>query len=99
MCTFVKENHQDLIETIEKDGNLVKYLEMSGNSYGVDFLDEFSVYLGQCSHLTHLNLNNIFVSRLKEEIPKGLLHLTVCFQPEQIVFLDLSNNAIAPNGC
>ena len=79
MNTFVKEDNQDLIEKIEKDGHLVKYLDMYGNSYGVEFLDEFSVYLGQCVNLTHLNLNNIFVSRLKEEIPRGLLHLTVCF--------------------
>lgn len=49
MCKFIPEDHQDIIEKIEKDSEIIKYLEMHGNSYGVDFLDEFSVYLGQCN--------------------------------------------------
>ncbi len=57
------------------------------------------MHLGQCSQISHVNLNNVFVSRLPTEIPRALLHLMVSFDPAKVSFLDLSNNAIAPNGC
>ena len=33
---------KDALEQIEKGADQIRYLEMSGNSYGVDFMAEFS---------------------------------------------------------
>ena len=72
---------------------------MSGNSYGVRFMEDWSLYLGQCENISHININDIFVSRLSDEIPMSLINLTLCFDASKIKFMDLSNNAISANGC
>lgn len=73
-------------------------MDMSGNSYGLGYMEDFSVLVGSTQHISHLNLNNTMVERTKEEVPKILLNLTCALNPLSLKFLDISNNAISTNG-
>lgn len=48
---------------------------MSGNSYGVSYMEDFSILVGNTQNISHLNINNTMAQR-KDEIPKILLNLT-----------------------
>ena len=70
---------------------------MSGNSYGVSYMEDFSILVGNTQNISHLNINNTMAQR-KDEIPKILLNLTCALNSINIQFIDLSNNAISVNG-
>eukprot|EP01015_Nassula_variabilis_P001574 TRINITY_DN1084_c0_g1_i23.p1 TRINITY_DN1084_c0_g1~~TRINITY_DN1084_c0_g1_i23.p1 ORF type:complete len:324 (+),score=72.25 TRINITY_DN1084_c0_g1_i23:66-1037(+) len=76
-----------------------KYVSISGNSYSKEFCRDFGEELKKCVNLERLNLNDIFVGRKKDEIPESLTNLTKYLASnEKLYAMDLSNNAIGPNG-
>lgn len=97
MDSLDETHHKVTLDWLEKHAQTIRYLQLTGNSYGVHFMEQLAPLLTPLT-ITHLGLNNVFVSRLNTEIPPALICLTGGLRPEAVKFLDLSNNAIAPNG-
>ena len=45
-----------------------------------------------------IDFSNIFVSRLRAEIPKSLEVMAISLLPKQLIEIDLSDNAFGPDG-
>jgi Ran GTPase-activating protein 1 len=54
--------------------------------------------LAKCRNLKEANFSNIFISRLKEEIPISLKLMMDAIEDKHITHLDLSHNAFGPQG-
>jgi Ran GTPase-activating protein 1 len=78
----------------------VEKITLGGNSYGYEACEWLSDLLkGQDTpSLTAIDFSNIFVSRLRAELPKSLELMSVALLPKQLVELDLSDNAFGPDG-
>ena len=96
--SFNQAENKEIVEKMQNQGEKIKYLDMGGNSYGLGYMEDFSILLGHTQNISHLNLNNIMVRRLQDEIPKMLLNLTCALNTSTLQFIDLSNNAISTNG-
>jgi len=48
--------------------------------------------------LRAIDFSNIFVSRLRAELPKSLEVMAVSLLPKQLIEIDLSDNAFGPDG-
>jgi Ran GTPase-activating protein 1 len=48
--------------------------------------------------INDLNINDIFVSRLKEEIPQSIEYISKGLIGKNLLKLDISNNAVNPYG-
>lgn len=92
------EDVTDLVEQIRNNDDQIGTLQLDGNSYGIEPLKEIGQSLQTCHNLRHLFLNDMFTSRLKDEIPKALYYLLVGLQSSraEIVTLNLNDNAIGP---
>jgi Ran GTPase-activating protein 1 len=97
--TVDDEKCQDAIKAIQENKDTITYLGLSGNSYSKNFCEGFAKLIKACPNIERLNANDCFVSRLKDDIPFSLEYLTgaLISQPKFIA-LDLSNNAVGPNG-
>lgn len=92
------EDVTDLVEQIRDNEDKIGTLQLDGNSYGVEPLKEIGQSLQTCHNLRHLFLNDMFTSRLKDEIPMALRYLLGGVQASQaqIITLNLNDNAIGP---
>lgn len=73
---------------------------MSGNSYGFEPCSYLAkeIYSKNAPNLTTINFSNIFVSRLRAELPASLQVMAEALLDKKIVELDLSDNAFGPDG-
>ncbi|OTF70652.1 ran GTPase-activating protein 1-like protein [Euroglyphus maynei] len=92
------EDVSDLVEQIRLNEDQIATLQLDGNSYGIEPLKEIGQSLQTCHNLRHLFLNDMFTSRLKDEIPKALRYLFLGVQSSraEIITLNLNDNAIGP---
>jgi Ran GTPase-activating protein 1 len=73
-------------------------LTLSGNSYSTEACQYIAQQIKDWTNLRHVNFGNIFVSRLREDLPKSLKILMDSIVDKKIISLDLSNNAFGPDG-
>jgi Ran GTPase-activating protein (RanGAP) involved in mRNA processing and transport len=71
---------------------------LSGNSYSDVFFDELGPYLQSKKHIKRVILSDIFTTR-KNEILPALRCLNKVLQNKGIQLLDMSSNALCPDGC
>lgn len=72
-------------------------ISLSGNSYGLPFFEELAPLLKKITSVKKLLLSDIFISR-KDSIVPSLKILSECFSHKNVAYLDLSSNALCPDG-
>ncbi|KAI2795830.1 hypothetical protein RDWZM_004243 [Blomia tropicalis] len=88
----------DLIDEIKQKEDSLETLVLEGNSYGIEPLKAIGEALTMCHQVKHLMLNDMFISRLKTEIPEALRLLFggIMSSEAKIITLNLNDNAIGP---
>lgn len=88
----------DLVEEIRSKADSLETLILEGNSYGIEAARVLGEELSMCPNLKHLYMNDMFISRLKTEIPEALRLMFggVMASGAKIITLNLNDNAIGP---
>lgn len=94
------DDHAELRAAFEgKDLSKFDGLTLSGNSYGTPACTWIAQNILQgWTNLKYVNFSNIFISRLKEDLPVSLKIMMEAIMGKQIEHLDLSHNAFGPQG-
>lgn len=92
---FLAAAHAD-----EVDLSKVTKITLGGNSYGFSACEWLAQHLKSqdTPNLRAIDFSNIFVSRLRAEIPRSLEVMAISLLPKQLVEIDLSDNAFGPDG-
>ena len=94
----VNELSAEHVKELDAKLETLSFLDIQGNSYSKDFCQQLGAKLGGASRLERLNLNDIFVGRLKNEIPEAIEFLATAFVAKPLRAIDFSNNAVNPFG-
>ena len=86
----------DMISEIAKNKSEITSLELTHCSIGTECAKKLSEAISLCDNLTSVNYRDLFVSRLKEDLPISLKYLMEAISNKKISFLDLSDNAFGP---
>ena len=86
----------EMISDITKNKSEITSLELSHCSIGTECAKKLSEAISVCEKLTSVNYRDLFVSRLKEDLPISLKYLMEVISNKKISFLDLSDNAFGP---
>ena len=86
------DDPSDLTEMISE----ITSLELTHCSIGTECAKKLSEAISLCENLTSVNYRDLFVSRLKEDLPISLKYLMEAISNKKIEFLDLSDNAFGP---
>lgn len=76
----------------------VTKITLGGNSYGFEACEWVAKTLSKCESLRAIDFSNIFVSRLRAELPKSLQIMAEAMLPKDLCEVDLSDNAFGPDG-
>ena len=87
---------EKMISEITENKSKIKSFELTHNSIGVECAKELSKAISLIENLSSVNYRDLFVSRLKEELPISLKYLMESLMNKNISFLDLSDNAFGP---
>ena len=85
-----------MISEITKSKYEITSLELTHCSIGTECAKKLSEAISLCDNLTSVNYRDLFVSRLKEDLPISLKYLMEAISNKKISFLDLSDNAFGP---
>ena len=85
-----------MMKEIEENKSKITSLELTHNSIGTECAKRLSSAISQLENLTSVNYRDLFVSRLKEDLPISLKFLMESLSNKKISFLDLSDNAFGP---
>ena len=85
-----------MISEITKSKSEITSLELTHCSIGTECAKKLSEAISLCDNLTSVNYRDLFVSRLKEDLPISLKYLMEAISNKKITFLDLSDNAFGP---
>ena len=86
----------EMISNITKNKSEITSLVLSHCSIGTECAKKLSEAITLCENLTSVNYRDLFVSRLKEDLPISLKYLMEAISNKKISFLDLSDNAFGP---
>ena len=86
----------EMISEITKNKSEITILELTHCSIGTECAKKLSEAITLCEKLTSVNYRDLFVSRLKEDLPISLKYLMEAISSKKISFLDLSDNAFGP---
>lgn len=89
---------EKILSDLEKGSSSIQLIRLSNHSISYDVAEALSIKIKNLKNLTHADYRDIFVSRLREEIPKSLTLLVQALTDKNITFLDLSDNAFGPIG-
>ena len=85
-----------MISEITENKSKITSLELTHNSIGTECAKRLSEAISLIENLTSVNYRDLFVSRLKEDLPISLKYLMESLSNKNINFLDLSDNAFGP---
>ncbi|XP_017069689.2 ran GTPase-activating protein [Drosophila eugracilis] len=90
---------QDVVDALNKQ-TTVHYLNLDGNTLGVEAAKAIGEGLKRHPEFRKALWKNLFTRRLKSEIPEALKHLGAALNVAgaKLTVLDLSDNALGPNG-
>lgn len=94
-----KPEHMELLLKYFNGLNFEEFngLTLSGNSYGVQACNWIAAnVLAPWEKLREVNISNIFVGRLKDEIPPSMKAMMDALLDKKIIRLDMSHNAFGP---
>ncbi|EGR29208.1 ran gtpase-activating protein 1, putative [Ichthyophthirius multifiliis] len=90
------QSEQDFLkEHIEKN---IQHMVLTGNSYSKNFCEQLGEYFKKSQNLIKIDIHDIFVTRLKTEIPEAISFLGNSLIGKNITELDISDNAVNPFG-
>ena len=87
---------EQMISEITDNKSKITSLELTHNSIGTECAKELSKAISLIENLSSVNYRDLFVSRLKEDLPISLKYLMESLMNKKISFLDLSDNAFGP---
>ena len=87
---------EQMISEILENKSKITSLELAHNSIGIECAKKLSSVISEIENLTSVNYRDLFVSRLKEDLPISLKYLMKSLSNKRIIFLDLSDNAFGP---
>lgn len=85
-----------IIADLEKNKDQITGIELSSNSIGIECAKVLANAIQNLTKLEKVNYRDIFVSRLKEDLPISLELLMKAIMDKKIKILDLSDNAFGP---
>ncbi|XP_017050524.2 ran GTPase-activating protein [Drosophila ficusphila] len=90
---------KDVVDALNKQ-TTVHYLNLDGNTLGVEAAQAIGEALKRHPEFRKALWKNLFTRRLKSEIPEALKHLGagLIAAGAKLTVLDLSDNALGPNG-
>ncbi|XP_033170216.1 ran GTPase-activating protein [Drosophila mauritiana] len=90
---------QEVVDALNKQ-TTVHYLNLDGNTLGVEAAKAIGEGLKRHPEFRKALWKNLFTGRLKSEIPEALEHLgdALIVAGAKLTVLDLSDNALGPNG-
>ena len=91
----IKDLEQMISEILENKSKITS-LELTHNSIGIECAKKLSSAISLIENLSSVNYRDLFVSRLKEDLPISLKYLMESLLDKNISFLDLSDNAFGP---
>lgn len=89
---------ESILKDLEEKKDQITELHLSNNSIGLEVSEALAEKISKLKNLTYAGFNDIYVSRLREEIPKSLSYFISAIQDKNITVLDLSDNAFGPIG-
>jgi len=84
---------EPMISEIMENKSKITSLELTHNSIGIECAKKLSSVISLIENLSSVNYRDLFVSRLKEDLPISLKYLIESLKNKKISFLDLSDNA------
>ena len=87
---------EQMISEITENKSKITSLELTHNSIGIECAKKLSSAINLIENLSSVNYRDLFVSRLKEDLPISLKYLVESLSNKKITFLDLSDNAFGP---
>ena len=87
---------EQMINEITENKSKITSLELTHNSIGIECAKKLSSAIALIENLSSVNYRDLFVSRLKEDLPISLKYLMESVMNKKIKFLDLSDNAFGP---
>lgn len=99
LTSFVDFLVMDLIKAIN-DCKHLAFLDLEGNTLGCEAAKHIGEALKKHPEFKKALWKDMFTGRMKTEIPKALIDLSrgVMFASARLTVLDLSDNALGPNG-
>ena len=85
-----------IISDIEENKDKITGIDLSQNSIGIECAKILKNPISKIQNLTKVNYRDLFVSRLKEDLPISLKYLMESITDKKITYLDLSDNAFGP---
>jgi Ran GTPase-activating protein 1 len=90
------EDVEKIIKDLKENCEKITGIELSSNSIGYDVAVALAKEIKNLKNLEIANFRDIFVGRLKEDLPKSLSELMNAILDKKIRILDLSDNAFGP---
>lgn len=85
-----------ILKDLEENKEKITSIELTSNSIGIPCAKELAARIKNLPNLVNVNYRDIFVSRLKEDLPISLECLMRAIIDKPIKMLDLSDNALGP---
>ena len=85
-----------IILDLEENKDKITGIDLSQNSIGIECAKILKEPISKISNLSKVNYRDLFVSRLKEDLPISLKYLMESLKDKKIIYLDLSDNAFGP---
>ena len=89
---------EPVLKDLEEQKDKITELHLSENSLSIPVAEELATRIQDLKNLQIAGFNDIFVSRLKTDIPKSLSALVHSLEGKNIRVLNLSDNAFGPIG-
>ena len=90
-----KDLDQMISEITENKSKIIS-LDITHNSIGIECSKRLSSAISKIENLSSVNFRDLFVTRLKGDLPISLKYLMESLSNKKITFLDLSDNAFGP---
>ena len=85
-----------IISDLEENKEKITGIDLSQNSIGIECAKILKEPISKIINLSKVNYRDLFVSRLKEDLPISLKYLMESLIDKKITYLDLSDNAFGP---
>jgi len=92
------EDIENIISDLKENREKITSIELGNNSLSFDVSVVLSELINHLDTLKIVNYRDMFVGRLKEDLPKSLAELVKALLGKKIEYLDLSDNAFGPIG-
>jgi Ran GTPase-activating protein 1 len=94
----VEDLDQEALAQLKEMVPTMTSITLSGHSYGLEACQHIGEIIAKADNLRKINFGNIFIGKLKEEIPENLKALLQGICGKELTYVDFSDNAFGPAG-